>query len=115
MTKKKCPLGEACDLTTAWMLGASKAKDQIEALTGQLAAARRDAEEAEAYADELEKVANDYLIAAMELITSTQAIKAKLTKVTAAYRLEAMRRDDYSHAAFEQHLAELTGAQKDGH
>ena len=33
----------------------------------------------------------------------------KLAKVTAAYRLEATRRDDYSHAAFDQHITELTG------
>ena len=31
MTKKKCPLGEACDLTTAWMLGAARARDNISA------------------------------------------------------------------------------------
>ncbi len=28
MTKKKCPLGEACDLTTAWMAGAARAKGE---------------------------------------------------------------------------------------
>ena len=50
-------------------------------LREQLDAARRDAKEAEAYADEMEKVAGDHLIAAMDLITSTLAIKAKLTKV----------------------------------
>jgi len=31
MTKKRCPLGEACDLTTAWMLGAARARDNISA------------------------------------------------------------------------------------
>jgi hypothetical protein len=36
-------------------------------------------------------------------------LEAKLAKVIAAYRLEAMRREDYSHVAFDQHLAELTG------
>ncbi len=54
MTKKSCPLGEDCDLTLAWMMGAEdardKAKARIEALTEQLEAARLDAKEAEAYA-----------------------------------------------------------------
>ena len=36
MTKKQCPLGEACDLTTAWMAGAAKAKDQIEAQAAEI-------------------------------------------------------------------------------
>lgn len=31
MTKKRCPLGEACDLTTAWMAGAARARDNISA------------------------------------------------------------------------------------
>lgn len=58
--------------------------DRIEALNEQLDAARMDAEEAEAYADEMEKVAGDHLIAAMDLITSTLAIKAKLAKAVEA-------------------------------
>ena len=62
------------------------------ALEERLEAAQRDAKEAEAYAEELE---------------------AKLAKVITAYRIEAMRRDDYSHAAFQQHLAELIRGQKD--
>ena len=33
--------------------------------------------------------------------------KAKLAKVAAAYRLEAMKRDDYNHDAFDRHIAEL--------
>ena len=32
-----------------------------------------------------------------------------LEAITAAYRLEAMRREDYSHEAFEKHIAELKG------
>jgi hypothetical protein len=39
MTKRQCPLGEDCDLTTAWMLGRQSAKDE--------AAARIEALEAE--------------------------------------------------------------------
>ena len=58
MTKKGCPLGEDCDLTTAWMKGAEDARDKvkarIEALTEQLEAARLDAKEAEAYSVWLE-------------------------------------------------------------
>jgi hypothetical protein len=58
MTKKDCPLGEDCDLTLAWMMGAEDARDktkaQIAVLTEYLEAARRDAKEAEAYAEELE-------------------------------------------------------------
>jgi hypothetical protein len=38
-------------------------------------------------------------------------LEAKLAKVIAAYRIEAMRRDDYSHAAFDQHIAALKGEQ----
>ena len=36
MTKKQCPLGEACDLTTAWMAGAAKAKDQVKAQAAEI-------------------------------------------------------------------------------
>lgn len=36
MTKKKCPLGEACDLTIAWMAGAAKAQDQIKAQAAEI-------------------------------------------------------------------------------
>jgi hypothetical protein len=36
-----------------------------------------------------------------------EELEAKLAKVAAAYRIEAMRRDNYSHEAFDQHLAEL--------
>jgi DNA repair exonuclease SbcCD ATPase subunit len=58
VTKKHCPLGEDCDLTLAWMMGAEDARDRervrIAVLTEQLEAARRDAKEAEAYAEELE-------------------------------------------------------------
>ena len=73
----------------------------IAALTEQLAAARKDAEEAEAYAGELEANGLANRVAIMRL-------EAKLAKVTAAYRLEAMKRDDYSHDAFDKHLAELS-------
>ena len=33
----------------------------------------------------------------------------KLALVIAAYRIEAMRRDYYSHAAFDQHITALKG------
>ena len=36
MTKKQCPLGEACDLTIAWMAGAAKAQDQIKAQAAEI-------------------------------------------------------------------------------
>lgn len=36
MTKKRCPLGEACDLTVAWMAGAAKAQDQIKAQAAEI-------------------------------------------------------------------------------
>jgi hypothetical protein len=43
MTKKQCPLGEDCDLTTAWMLGRQSAKAEaaarIEELEAKLARA----------------------------------------------------------------------------
>jgi len=31
MTKKSCPLGEDCDLTLAWMMGADDARDRAKA------------------------------------------------------------------------------------
>lgn len=43
MTEKQCPLGEDCDLTLAWMMGATEARDKakarIEALEAKLAKA----------------------------------------------------------------------------
>jgi hypothetical protein len=43
VTKKQCPLGEDCDLTTAWMLGRQSAKAEaaarIEELEAKLAKA----------------------------------------------------------------------------
>ena len=42
MTKKQCPLGEACDLTTAWMAGAVKAQDQIKAQAAEIERLRGD-------------------------------------------------------------------------
>jgi hypothetical protein len=44
MTKKQCPLGEACDLTTAWMAGAAKAQDQIKAQAAEIERLRGDVE-----------------------------------------------------------------------
>jgi hypothetical protein len=38
MTKKQCPLGEDCDLTTAWMLGRQSAKDEAAARIEELEA-----------------------------------------------------------------------------
>ena len=38
-----------------------------------------------------------------------EELEAKLASVIAAYRIEAMRREDYSHEAFDQHIAELKG------
>jgi DNA-binding transcriptional ArsR family regulator len=38
-----------------------------------------------------------------------EELEAKLALVIAAYRIEAMRRNDYSHDAFDQHIAELKG------
>lgn len=35
--------------------------------------------------------------------------EAKLAKVVAAYRIEVMRRDGYTHDAFDRHISELTG------
>lgn len=38
-----------------------------------------------------------------------EELEAKLAKVIAAYRIEAMRWDGYSHDAFDRHIAGLTG------
>ena len=46
MTKKQCPLGENCDLTTAWMAGAAKAQDQIKAQAAEIERLRGDVEKA---------------------------------------------------------------------
>ena len=55
MTKKQCPLGEDCDLTLAWMMGAEdardKAKARIEALEAKLAKAVEAMQEAIKLAD----------------------------------------------------------------
>ncbi len=55
MTKKQCPLGEACDLTTAWMAGRQHAIDRyreeanpiIEAKDAEIERLRGDLEKAE--------------------------------------------------------------------
>ncbi len=44
MTKKQCPLGEACDLTTAWMAGAAKAQDQIKSQAAEIERLQGDVE-----------------------------------------------------------------------
>jgi hypothetical protein len=36
MSSAKCPLGEDCDLTLAWMMGAEKAKDTIKAQAAEI-------------------------------------------------------------------------------
>ena len=59
--------------------------------------------------ERLEKACAEWAEVSQSNYQRAKAAEAKLTKVTAAYRLEAMQRDDYSHAAFEQHLVELTG------
>jgi len=41
------------------------------------------------------------------LLAERDALEAHLTKVVMAYRLESMKRDDYSHDAFDQHLAKI--------
>ena len=38
MTKKSCPLGEDCDLTLAWMMGAEDARDKAKARIAALEA-----------------------------------------------------------------------------
>ena len=38
MTKKDCPLGEDCDLTLAWMMGAEDARDRAKARIAELEA-----------------------------------------------------------------------------
>ena len=38
MTKKNCPLGEDCDLTLAWMMGAEDARDKTKAQIAALEA-----------------------------------------------------------------------------
>ena len=58
MTDRKCPLGEDCDLTVAWMAGQQKARDsfrqRIEAMTLQRDLARVDADQQRARAEAAE-------------------------------------------------------------
>jgi len=50
---------------------------------------------------------------AVEAYQAQLVAEAKLASVIAAYRIEAMRREDYSHKAFDQHIAELKGDSDD--
>lgn len=36
MSRLKCPLGEDCDMTLAWMMGAERAKDTIKAQAAEI-------------------------------------------------------------------------------
>jgi hypothetical protein len=96
--------------------------DDMAALTRRLAdtaieqselyqAAKRDAEEAEAYVAELEAklkwVLEERDATFALMLKRAESAEAKLASVISAYRIEAMRRDDYSHEAFDQHIAEL--------
>lgn len=49
MSEGKCPLGEDCDLTLAYMMGAEKAKDTIKALRAENERLRAALESAEAW------------------------------------------------------------------
>lgn len=42
MTDMKCPLGEDCDMTLAWMMGAERAKDTIKAQAAEIEKLRKD-------------------------------------------------------------------------
>ena len=58
MTDRKCPLGEDCDLTVAWMAGRQEARDSFRArinqLEVQLGLARTDADAQRARAEDAE-------------------------------------------------------------
>jgi hypothetical protein len=114
MTKQNLPEGRkaltADDMAALTRRLADTAIEQSELYQ----AAKRDAEEAEAYAAELEAklqdMALDCLAAqgqAEEAYQAQLAAEAKLASVISAYRIEAMRRDHYSHEAFDQHITEL--------
>jgi len=45
VSKKHCPLGEDCDLTLAWMMGAADARDKAKARIGALEAKLAKAED----------------------------------------------------------------------
>jgi hypothetical protein len=36
MSSEKCPLGDDCDLTLAWMMGAERAKDTIKSQAAEI-------------------------------------------------------------------------------
>jgi hypothetical protein len=43
------------------------------------------------------------------MLKRAESAEAKLAIVVSAYRIEAMRRDDYTHEAFDLHIASLQG------
>lgn len=63
--------------------------DRIEALTEQLAAARQDAKEAEAYAEELEKGLNTCHMAQIVMDNTVADLEAKLAKAVDAINVAA--------------------------
>ena len=76
MTKKQCPLGEACDLTTAWMAGRQHAIDWFAPI---IEAKDAEIERLRAYLDRIEK--------ASEFFTNPEH-----SELTLSYAHESTRR-----------------------
>ena len=90
MTKKQCPLGEACDLTTAWMAGRQLAIDRYREETNPIIEAK-DAE--------IERLRGDLAKAEWLLVDASVQLEEGQIKT---------RRNRAS--LIQQFLAELTGA-----
>ena len=75
MTKKQCPLGENCDLTTAWMAGAAKAQDQIKAQAAEI--------------ERLEKACSEWAEVSQSNYHRAKAAEAKLAKAVEALEGES--------------------------
>ena len=56
-----------------------------------------------------EYIRADLSVPRAEAVAALTAKDAEIARLEEAYRLEAMRRPDYTHEAFDAHLAALTG------
>lgn len=114
------PIHATKDKACGWC---RQAADRIEALTKDLAAWKKQhavealgwhnqivrADKLEAKLATCEKYRDAYADCDRIGTQAVRDLEVKLALVTVAYRLEAMRRDDYSHEDFEHHLAEIKG------
>ena len=93
MTKKQCPLGEACDLTTAWMAGRQHAIDRYREETNPIIEAQdAEIERLRAERDELEAMA-------IRAATIAQEQRARAEK--------ALKRAETALEAWDHHMRDV--------